>query len=80
MKRYHDKATGTEAMELIKNSFKENTWYADSYIKKEINMIFKQLGVRYPKAVTSYTIGDFFTYTQKNKKDKKGKMLNKCKI
>lgn len=80
MKRYHDKATGTEAMELIKNSFKENTWYADSYIKKEINRIFKQLGVDYPKAVTSYTIGDFFTYTQKNKKDKKGKMLNKCKI
>ena len=41
LKCYHEKSTGTEAIQLIRNSFKENTWYADSFIKKELQRIFK---------------------------------------
>ena len=80
LKRYHDKSSGTEALHLIKNSFKENTWYADNYIKEELQRIFKLLDIKYPKAVTSHTIGDFFEYEEKPTKKKRGKMLYRSKF
>ncbi|RGF00767.1 DEAD/DEAH box helicase family protein [Phocaeicola massiliensis] len=80
LKCYHEKSTGTEAIQLIRNSFKENTWYADSFIKKELQRIFKLLGIKYPKAVTSHTIGDFFEYVDKPTKKKRGKRLYKFKF
>ena len=80
LKRYHEKSTGTEAIQLIKNSFKENTWYADSFIKKELNRIFKLLGIKYPKSVTSHTIGDFFEYEDKPTSKQRGKVLHRCKF
>ena len=75
LKRYREKSTGGEALQLIKNSFKENTWYPDSFIKNELVRIFKLLDINYPKAVTSHTIGDFFEYEDKPTKKKRGKML-----
>ena len=77
LKRYREKSTGGEALQLIKNSFRENTWYSDSFIKKELTRIFKVLGINYPKAVTSHTIGDFFEYEDKPTKKKRGKLLYK---
>lgn len=80
LKKYRDKSTGTEAVRLIRNSFKEDTWYRDGYIKTELTRIFSLLGITYPQAITSHTIGDFFDYEQKNTKRAKGKTLNKCKF
>lgn len=80
IKCYHEKSTGTEAIQLIRNSFKENTWYSDSFIKKELQRIFKLLGIKYPGTITSYTIGDFFKYENKPTKKKRGKMLYEFKF
>lgn len=80
LKRYREKGTGGEAIQLIKNSFNENTWYADDFIKKELKRIFKVLDINYPKAVTSHTIGDFFEYEEKPTKKKRGKLLFRCRF
>lgn len=80
IKCYHEKSTGTEAIQLIRNSFKENTWYSDSFIKKELQRIFKLLSIKYPGTITSYTIGDFFKYENKPTKKKRGKMLYEFKF
>lgn len=80
LKRYREKSTGREAMQLIKNSFSENTWYADDFIKKELKRIFKLLNINYPKAITSHTIGDFFEYEDKPTKKKRGKFLYRCRF
>lgn len=80
LKRYREQSTGLEASQLIKNSFKSNTWYPDNFIKKELSRIFKLLGIKYPKKVTSHTIGDFFEYTEKKTKKGRGKVLYRCKI
>lgn len=80
LKRYCEKSTGGEAIQLIKNSFNENTWYADDFIKKELKRIFKVLDIKYPKAVTSHTIGDFFEYEEKPTKKKRGKLLYRCRF
>jgi len=80
LKRYREKSTGGEAIQLIKNSFNENTWYADDFIKKELKRIFKVLDINYPKAVTSHTIGDFFEYEEKPTRKKRGKLLYRCRF
>lgn len=80
LKRYHEKSTGNEAIQLIKNSFKESTWYPDDFIKKELKRIFTLLDINYPKAVTSHTIADFFEFTDKPTKKKRGKLLYRCRF
>lgn len=80
LQRYRERSTGREAIQLIKNSFHENTWYADSFIKKELKRIFKLLDINYPKAITSHTIGDFFEFTDKPTKKKRGKFLYRCRF
>lgn len=80
LKRYREKSTGGEAIQLIKNSFNENTWYPDDFIKKELKRIFKVLDIKYPKTVTSHTIGDFFEYEEKPTKKKRGKLLYRCRF
>ena len=80
LKRYRERSTGREAILLIKNSFSEDTWYADVYIKKELKRIFKLLDINYPKAITSHTIGDFFEYEDKPTKKKRGKFLYRCRF
>jgi hypothetical protein len=80
LQRYRERSTGREAILLIKNSFSEDTWYADVYIKKELKRIFKLLDINYPKAITSHTIGDFFEFTDKPTKKKRGKFLYRCRF
>ena len=57
---YHKKATGTEVLKLIANSFEAGQWYSAKYIKEELTRIFKLVGLNPKKAVTSHTINDFF--------------------
>ena len=78
LKRYREKSTGGEAIQLIKNTFKEGCWYKDSFIKKELKRIFKVLDINYPKSITSHTIGDFFEYVDKPTKKDRGKLLYRC--
>ena len=78
LKRYRERSTGNEAIQLIKNSFNANTWYSDDFIKRELKRIFKEIGIYYPKAVTSHTIGDFFEYIDKPTKKTRGKLLYRC--
>ena len=80
LQRYRERSTGREAILLIKNSFSEDTWYADVYIKNELKRIFKLLDINYPKAITSHTIGDFFEYEDKPTKKKRGKFLYRCRF
>ena len=57
---YNERSTGTEVIQLIKNSFHAGQWYKASYIKAEIQRIFKILNITPPKAITSHTINDYF--------------------
>lgn len=61
-KQYHEKATGTEVIRLMKNSFQVGSKYSRKYIKKEILRIYDLLQIYPPKAVTSKTICDFLRY------------------
>ncbi len=80
LKRYNDKVTGTECIQLIKNSFKEETFYTCTHIKSELKRIFKLLDIEYVKGVTSNTIEEFFECEDKKLKKGRGKLLHKCKF
>ena len=66
-KQYSEKATGTEVIRLIKNSFTVGQKYTRKYTKEEIKRIYALLNIYPPKAITSKTICDFF-------------MVSECKI
>lgn len=77
---YNERSTGTEVIQLIKNSFHAGQWYKASYIKAEIQRIFKILNITPPKAITSHTINDFFIAKEDRKKDKRGYYLIECRF
>ena len=52
-KQYSEKATGTEVIRLIKNSF-----------TVEITRIYALLNIHPPKTITSKTINDFFVVSE----------------
>ena len=66
-KQYSEKATGTEVIRLIKNSFTVGQKYTRKYTKEEIKRIYALLNIHPPKAITSKTISDFF-------------MVSECKV
>lgn len=72
---YHKKATGTEVLKLIANSFEAGQWYSAKYIKEELTRIFKLVGLNPKKAVTSHTINDFFYAVERKRKNTKGYQL-----
>ena len=78
--KYSEKSTGTEVIQLIKNSFHAGQWYKASYIKAEIQRIFKILNITPPKAITSHTINDYFIAKEDRKKDKRGYYLIECRF
>jgi len=71
LKRFKENSKGTEAVELIKTSFKVGQKYRISWIKNEIKRIYKLCNVLPPKAVTSDTINEYFhtspAYIRKNR-------------
>lgn len=77
---YNERSTGTEVIQLIKNSFHAGQWYKASYIKAEIQRIFKILNITPPKAITSHTINDYFIAKEDRKKDKRGYYLIECRF
>lgn len=76
---YHKKATGTEVLLFIANSFEVGKWYTAKYIKEELTRIFNLVGLNPKKAITSHTINDFFYAVQSQKKKVKGYQLIKSK-
>lgn len=66
-KQYNEKATGTEVIRLIKNSFTVGQRYTCKHIKEEITRIYALLNIHPPKAITGKTISDFF-------------MVSECKV
>ena len=65
---YHKKATGTEVLKLIANSFEAGQWYSAKYIKEELTRIFNLVGLQPKEAVTSHTINKFFHAVQSQRK------------
>lgn len=74
-KRYNEKATGTEVIQLIKNSFTVGQKYTCKFIKEEIVRIYSLLKIHPPKAITSKTISDFFTVSECKIKGERGCLL-----
>lgn len=68
---YHKKATGTEVLKLIANSFEAGQWYSAKYIKEELTRIFNLVGLHPKEAVTSHTINKFFHAVQSQRKKPK---------
>lgn len=78
--KYSEKSTGTEVIQLIKNSFYAGQWYSASYIKAELQRIYKILNITPPKAITSHTIKDYFDADEKRTKRERGYYLKECKF
>lgn len=76
---YHKKATGTEVLLFIANSFEVGKWYSAKYIKEELTRIFNLVGLNPKKAITSHTINDFFYAVQCKRQQTKGYQLIKSK-
>ena len=49
-KQYSEKATGTEVIRLIKNSFTVGQKYTRKYTKEEIKRIYALLNIHPPKS------------------------------
>lgn len=77
---YNERSTGAEVIQLIKNSFHAGQWYSASYIKAELQRIYKILNITPPKAITSHTINDYFIAKKDRKKDKRGYYLIECRF
>lgn len=79
-KQYSEKATGTEVIRLIKNSFTVGQKYTCKHIKEEITRIYTLLNIHPPKAITSKTINDFFVVSECKIKGERGCLLVERKI
>lgn len=79
-KQYSEKATGTEVIRLIKNSFTVGQKYTCKHIKEEITRIYTLLNIHPPKAITSKTINDFFVVSEYKIKGERGCLLVERKI
>lgn len=60
LKKYHNETSGTEFVQLIKNSFKSNQKYTHKYIKGELLRLYATLGITPKRAITAQTIKEFF--------------------
>lgn len=74
-KQYNEKATGTEVIHLIKNSFTVGQRYTCKHIKEEITRIYALLNIHPPKAITGKTISDFFMVSECKVKGERGYLL-----
>lgn len=78
--KHNKKSTGTEAIQLIKNSFQAGKWYSATYIKSEMRHIFNALHITPPKAITSCIINDYFRALEQRTKRGRGYYLIECKF
>lgn len=78
--KHNERSTGTEVIQLIKNSFQAGKWYSGACIKSEIQRIFGALHITPPKAITSHTINDYFIATERRTKKGRGYYLIECRF
>lgn len=60
LKRYREKTTGVEFVQLLKNSFQVGKCYTLKYIKAELVRLYKMLDISPKDTVTAQTIREFF--------------------
>lgn len=60
LKKYHTEISGTEFVQLLKNSFQCNQKYSLKFIKQELERIYTILGIAPKKTVTAQSIREFF--------------------
>lgn len=60
LKKYRINTSGTEFVQLIKNSFKSNQKYTHKYIKRELQRLYNVLEIAPKKSITAQTIKEFF--------------------
>lgn len=60
LKQYHTETSGTEFVQLLKNSFQKGQKYTRKFIKSELERIYNLLGIAPKNTITAQTIRDFF--------------------
>ena len=60
IKQSNTQKSGTEFVQLLKNSFESNKIYTRKYIKKELQRLYDIIGITSKNAITAQTIGEFF--------------------
>ncbi len=60
IKQSNTQKSGTEFVQLLKNSFESNKTYTRKYIKKELQRLYDIVGITSKNAITAQTIGEFF--------------------
>lgn len=60
LKKYHTETSGTEFVQLLKNSFESGQKYTNKFIKQELERIYSILGIAPKKTITAQTIKEFF--------------------
>lgn len=60
LKQYHTETSGTEFVQLLKNSFQKGQKYKRKFIKSELERIYNVLGIAPKNTVTAQTIREFF--------------------
>ena len=60
LKQYHTETSGTEFVQLLKNSFQKGQKYKRKFIKFELERIYNVLGITPKNTITAQTIREFF--------------------
>lgn len=60
IKQSNTQKSGTEFVQLLKNSFESNKTYTRKYIKKELQRLYDIIGITPKEAITAQTIREFF--------------------
>lgn len=72
LKRYREKTTGIEFVQLLKNSFQVGKCYTLKYIKAELIRLYKLIDISPKDKVTAQTIREFFDVEDCKIKGNKG--------
>ena len=67
IKQANTQTSGTEFVQLIKNSFKSGQKYRLDYIKKELIRLYSIMGITPKKTITAQTLKEFFNVDDKAK-------------
>lgn len=75
VKHSKEQLSGNEVILTVKNSFQLNTWYSCSFIKTELQRIYKLFNIISPKAITAKSITDFFEVKESKRKNERGYVI-----
>ena len=77
---HYQNANGNNILELINDTFQVGTWYSRNEIKKELIGIYGRLAITPLEAISSHSILNYFDAIEKQRKKKKGYLLQKRKF